>query len=284
MRPHGRRGWAFSPQGFVRRVVVGAYQDNILFLASALTFDALLAALPFAILLLAVLGFTLHAGEESVSDLVQLLDRMLPTGGGAASVRRLETLIESVVESRAQFSFWGAPLFLWFATRLFSGARAALNEVFDTEETRPFLVGKLLDLALVIVALAFVSANAVLTVLWARSPWFGRFLAELSTFGIGLLLFYIVYVVLPSRPVRWDTAVLAAAVASLGFEMAKQLFALYLTEVATFDRLLSNANAIAVLLGVLWLYYTACVFLLGAEVAETYDLVRRQREQRAILA
>jgi uncharacterized BrkB/YihY/UPF0761 family membrane protein len=51
----------------------------------------------------------------------------------------------------------------------------------------------------------------------------------------------------------------------------------------TFDRLLSDTNAIALLLFVLWMYVTAVVFLAGGVLAETYDLARRQREQRAIL-
>ena len=57
----------------------------------------------------------------------------------------------------------------------------------------------------------------------------------------------------------------------------------YLAEFATVDRLVSNANAIAGGLFLVWMYYTAVVFLIGGEVAQTYDLVRRQREQRAIL-
>lgn len=284
MRPPRRRGWAFSPLGFVRRVFVGAYEDNIFFLASALTFDALLAALPFALLLLATFGYFLHDGVETVADLVRFMDAMLPSGGTVESIRRLEALVESVIESRGQFSIWGVPLFLWFATRLFSGARTALNEVFDTPENRGFFMGKLVDLLMVLVSLVLVVGNAALTILLARSPWVGRFLVELSTFTLGLLMFYLVYVILPSRSIRWDTAVVAAAVASLSFEIAKTFFALYLANFATLDRLISNANAIAALLGVLWLYYTACVFLLGAEVAETYDLMRRQRAQRAILA
>jgi uncharacterized BrkB/YihY/UPF0761 family membrane protein len=38
------------------------------------------------------------------------------------------------------------------------------------------------------------------------------------------------------------------------------------------------------LLFVLWMYVTSFIFLAGGEVAETYDLARRQREQRALLA
>ncbi len=255
-----------------------------MFLGSALTFDALLAALPFTFLVLSVFGYALHAGEESVADVVRIMDAVLPTGGSAESVRRFEILVEQVIESRAAFGLWSIPLFLWFATRLFSSARAALNEVFDTEERRPYFWGKGVDLLMVLLSLAIVLANAMVTIAFVRAPFLGRFVSELSTFTLGALLFFAVYRVLPSRPIRWDTAALAAAVASLGFEIARGLFALYLANFATFDRILSNANAIAVLLVVLWMYYTACLFLLGGEVADTYDLLRRQREQRMILS
>jgi membrane protein len=100
---------------------------------------------------------------------------------------------------------------------------------------------------------------------------------------MGVLLFFLVYKVLPTRHVRWDTAVVAAAVAALGFEVAKRMYVVYIVEFATLDRLLSNNNAIALALLVVWMYFTACLFLIGAEVAETYDLGRRQSEQRAIL-
>jgi membrane protein len=215
-----------------------------------------------------------------------LLSQILPgTGEGPAPpLQRAERLFTGVVESRAQLSIYGVPLFLWFATRFFSGARAALNEVFDTEESRSYLAGKAVDLLLVLVALLLILANTVLTVLVAGLPFLGRFAASLSTFAVGVLLFYVVYTVAPSRRVRWDTALVAAAVAALGFEIAKVLFGVYVTTFATVDRLISNANAIALLLFVVWIYVTSCLFLLGGEVADTYDLMRRQREQQAVLA
>lgn len=284
MRPEWRRGWADSPLGFVRRVFVGAYEDNIPFLASALTFDLLLAAIPFVLLLLAILGFMLHAGGEAVGDVQRLLNQLLPTGQGGEQLQEIETLVTDIVESRTQLSVYGLPLFLWFATRFFTGARAALNEVFDTEETRPYFVGKSLDLILVLIALALVTLNAGVSLLLADLPWLGRFAVSLSTFAMSVVLFWVIYVMAPSRSVRWDTALIAAAFASLGFEVAKVLFGLYLANVARVDQLISNVNAIAVLLFVLWIYYTAVVFLMGGEVAETYDLMRRQRRQRAILS
>ncbi len=279
-----RRGWAFSPFGFLRRVAIGAYEDNIPFLASALTFDALLAAVPFVLLLLAALGY-LAQGGEAREDILRLFSQLTPSAspGQDNPLAPAEQLLANLVNSRAGLSLVGVPLFVWFSTRLFGAARAALNEVFDTRESRPWLAGKGLDLLMVLAALVLVIVNAVLTVILTSWPWFTRFVAGLTTFGLGVVLFFVVYTVAPSRKVPWDTALVASAVASLGFEVAKKLYGLYLAEFATVDRLISNANVIAVLLLVLWLYYTAIVFLIGGEVAETYDLMRRQREQRAIL-
>lgn len=285
MRPASRRGWAFSPWGFTRRVFVGAYEDNILFLGSALTFDALLAALPLVLLLLAALGYFVHQGDDAMQDILHLLDRLLPPSrpGAAGPLERAENIIAGVVNSRTQLSVWGAPLFLWFSTRFFGSARIALNEVFDTHETRSIIRGKVIDVSLVFVTMVLVVANASLTIVVADYPWMGRFVAGLSTYGLGVLLFFIVYTVAPTRSVSWDTALVAAAVASLGFEVAKNLYSFYLGQFARIDSLVSNANAIALLLFVLWVYAVSCLFLLGAEVAETYDLMRRQREQRLIL-
>ena len=85
------------------------------------------------------------------------------------------------------------------------------------------------------------------------------------------------------RSVARDTAFVAAAVASLAFEVAKVLYGIYLSRFVTLDRLISNTNLLALALLVVWTYYTAFAFLIGGEVAETYDLMRRQREQREVL-
>jgi uncharacterized BrkB/YihY/UPF0761 family membrane protein len=65
--------------------------------------------------------------------------------------------------------------------------------------------------------------------------------------------------------------------------VAKRLYALYVIRFATLDRVASDANVVALLLFLLWVYYTAYLFLLGGEVAETYDLVRMRRLQRVRL-
>lgn len=277
------RGWAYSPLGFLRRIFVGGYEDNIPFLASGLTFDALLWVLPLLVVALSAFGYVL-GGAEAPRELARVIvGEFLPEGGADGPFRRVAAGLEELVEQRGRLTVYGGPFFVWFSWRLFGSVRAALNDVFDTEETRPWFAGKAVDLALGVTAAVLILANTLITVIVLRGAWAGRFTAGLLAYLAVTLLFYIVYTVAPSRKMRWDTALVAALFASLGFEVAKRLYGIYVVRFVTFDRLLSDTNAIALLLFVLWMYLTAVVFLAGGEVAETYDLARRQREQRAIL-
>ena len=278
------RGWAFSPLGFVRRVFLGGYEDNIPFLASGLTFDALLWILPLLAVVLSGFGYAVGGTDQPRALAHVITGWVLPDAGrGSTPFAAVAAGLEELAESRAVLTVWGVPFFVWFSWRLFGSIRAALNDVFDTEETRSWLAGKAVDLALGVVSAVLILTNTLITVFVLRAPWAGRFVAGLLAYVAVMALFYVVYVLAPSRKMRWDTALVAALFASLGFEIAKRLYGTYLIQFATFDRLLSNTNALALLLFVLWVYATALLFLAGGEVAETYDLARRQREQRAVL-
>ncbi len=266
----------------MRRVYLSAYEDKVFFLASALAFDALVAILPFTMLVLAMLGHLAYSANDPVAGMQNLLDFALPRGGPELRATA-ERFLGRLAERREALSLLGLPLFLWFSTRFYSSARAALNDVFDTEESRPWLLGKGIDLVLVLASLALLLLNALATVQVAAHPWLGQLVAQLGALGAMVVLFSLVYTLAPSRRVSWDMAMVGAVVAAVAFEIAKALYGFYLARFATFDRLLSGSNAVAVVLLVAWVYYTACAFLIGGEVAETYDLVKRQRQQRAVL-
>jgi membrane protein len=300
MTARGARGWHQSVWGVVKRTLEGAYEDNLPFLASALSFDVILTSIPFLVLLLAVVGTLVqHQITTQQMDLAELLRRFMPAmgggggGSGAAAINNVERVLEQVVASRGQLTLVGLPLFLYFSTRLFGGLRAALNEVFDTEERRPWPLAKLIDLALVLLTGTLLLLSALLPALEARTlgqmgdgflvEWLYRLSLEIVAFGFSTLLFLVVFKVLPSRRIAWRTAVVAAVICALAFELAKRLYALYVAHFVTLDRLASNANAGAFFLLILWIYYTNCVFLIGGEIAEAYDLARMRRAQRVQL-
>jgi membrane protein len=277
-----------------KRTLEAAYEDNIPFLASALSFDVILTAIPFLIVLIGVLGSLVHyqITTQEVS-LAELLQRFMPQleGRGAEAMRYVETVLEQVIASRGQLTLFGLPLFLYFSTRLFGGLRAALNEVFDTEERRPWWVAKLLDLSLVLLTGSLLLASALLPALsFGRLSggefvveWLYRLSLEIIAFAFSTILFLGVFKILPSRRIAWRTALVASVFCALAFEVAKRLYALYLSNFVTLDRLASNANVGAFILLIVWIYYTNCLFLIGGEIAESYDLARMRRGQRVQL-
>jgi membrane protein len=290
-------GWHRSVTGIARRTFEAAFEDNIPFLASALSFDLLLTIIPFVALLLATLGFLVqHQVTTQQVDLHELLSRLVPSAGGGASdaaFEQVESALASVVRQRVLLTAVGLPLFLWFSTRLFVGLRAALNEVFDTDERRSWPAAKALDLAMVFCTGGLLVLSTLVATWEARNAgsvsrsfaldWLWRFSLEMTSFALGVLLFFVIFKFLPSRRIVWRTALVAAIFCALGFEVARRLYALYVTRFATLDRVASDANIVALFLFLLWVYYTAYLFLLGGEVAETYDLVRMRRSQRVQL-
>jgi membrane protein len=290
--------WLFvwrDVRGFVRRVYEGAMESNVPFLASGLTFDALLAAIPLLFLILWLVGTLLSAGADAQQvELAEYLRRFLPARArsGADPFEPVMRLLERVVQSRGTLGVLGIPLFVWFSTRLFGSLRAALCEVFDTEETRSWFRGKLTDVALVLVTGLLFVANTALSegvALLAqksnvRFGFLEFFLAQLLAFFFVVVLFLVVFRYVPARRVRWDTAMVAAVTCSLGFELAKQLLSLYFTGMVRPDRLVSDRTLGAVLLFVGWTYYMTFVFLVGGQIAQVYELRRRQASQRALLS
>ncbi|HXE58084.1 MAG TPA: YihY/virulence factor BrkB family protein [Gemmatimonadales bacterium] len=304
------RGWHRSPWGFVKRTLQAADENNIPFLASALTFDALLAAVPFLLLLAVALASLAHVQAEAQGvDLRLLLERFLPphdAGDADDPFRLVEHLLVEVSRNRGQISLLALPTFIWFSTRLFAGIRIALNEVFDVSSRPPrqrgmlasYLVGKLRDAVMVLATVVLFLANTLLTagleILETRAmeslPQLQSFLRSLGrlggealAFAFGVSLFFVIYKYASVRRLPWRAALIASVFAALAFELAKRLYGLYLANVARVEQVGSEANIGALVLFVLWVYYTAIVFLLGGVVAETWDLRVRQRKQRAVL-
>jgi membrane protein len=242
-------------------------------------------------------------------DTMELFHRFLPPHSTLPDhdpFAIIERLLTGITEKRGELSLYAVPTFLWFSTRLFAGVRTALNDIYDVS-LRPtrhraaitlFLMAKLRDAAMVVGTVILFLANTLLTtglaILEARGAetvpqlgffvsTLGRYLAELLAFSFSVSLFYVTYSYASVRRLPWKTALLAATFTALLFEVAKRLYALYLTNFASFEGLGGDANLGAIVLFILWVYYTAIVFLLGAVVAETWELKKMLDRQRAIL-
>jgi membrane protein len=286
-----RAGFDFS-----RRVYQKAGDDDIFFLAGGIAFNVLVAALPFLLMLIAVFGYVLKSAvadpEQTAVDYVLSI---LPPSQRIVALTRL--LVRQVVGERTQFGVLGLVLFIWSSTRLFGSLRSVLKHIFDLPEERGIVQGKIFDLGMVVVAGTLFLLNTGITVIVEAAQsygveWLGlagrhewevlqRLSARLLAFSFILLMFVLIYRFLPLRRTPWRIAIVAGVFTSIVWEMLKGIFAWYVGTVADYRTTYGALSTLVLLF--LWVYYSAIVFVLGGEVAQVYDLLRRRRRQRELL-
>lgn len=279
-------------RNLVRRVYESGAEANVPFLASGLTFDALLAAVPLAFLALALVGYILSAGADRAQlEVTDYVRRFLPaTSGERNPFDQALRIIEGVVQQRGTFGGFGVPLFIWFSTRLFGSLRACLCELFDIEESRSWVRGKLVDIGLVLVTGFLVVLNTVasqgVALLADGGGVFGFlaiFGAQLLAFVFVLALFVIIFRYAPARKLRRDTAVVAGLICAVAFEAAKPVLTKAFSVWIHPDRFVTDSTLSAILVFVIWTYYMATIFLIGGAIGQVYELRRRQAAQRFLL-
>ena len=292
------RFW-WTLKDYLKRIWDNAGDDNIFFLAGAISFNLLLASVPFVLLLLSGLGYLLHqSAVESTASLWAFIDQLLPPHAPGTETP-IHKLINDVINARGSVGLYGLIGFVWFSTRLFGTLRTVLGEVFDIEEGRSIVGGKLFDIKLTIFSTilfaAYTFINAYLKLATSRGIevierlglqpdvmgrldyWSGTLIAS----GFILLMFFALYKFIPNRRIRWQSAMIAAVVASVLFELAKNLFTTYVGKFNPGSLYTGTLYALAIV--VAWVYYSSVIFILGGEVGRIYELRRVRQLQRATL-
>ncbi len=298
-----RSAWA-ALREYAVRVFEKAEDDNIFVLASGLTFSALLAAVPFLLIVVSVLSLTLEAaahsaGVEPVEQLRHYLTLLVPVlaeRGADAGPGLPEAVISEAIARGQAIGLISFVAFVWFATRLFGSVRAVLGEIFDLRQSRGLIQGKIFDAQMVLLSSVLTILNVGVTIVYdlARArglEWLAlspqqigtleRISAHLTALAFIFLLFLLVYKYVPARRVPWRMAVTAAAFTAVCWELLKLAFAFYLTRIADYTSVYGGLATLVVL--VVWVYDLAIVFVLGAEVAQVHEMRRVRRRQIEVL-
>lgn len=281
---------------FVRRVYSAAEEDDILFLAGAVAFNVLLAAGPFILLLVSIFSLVLpQVVDDPRSAAVEYVFRILPRSDEVERTTR--EIVNVLLAGSAGYGALGLVLFVWTSTRLFTTLRTVLKSIFDLPEERGIVQGKIFDLGMVLVAGTLFVLNTGTTVALEAVQRFGlhwlgvedwvevrRYLAtwpRVAAFLFIFLMFLLMYRFLPKRRTPWRPALVAAAFTSVVWELLKGLFAWYVGSGGGGSRVYGALLAPVLLM--LWVYYSAVVFMLGGEVGQVYALLRTRRKQREML-
>jgi membrane protein len=288
----------WTARDYAKRVWDNSGEDNIFFLAGGIAFNLLLAAVPFMLLLVAGLAMILNQPTSASSAEVNaFLDRLMPPHS-ENTASPIHQLLDDIVKAKGAIQIWSAVGFIWFTTRLFGSLRSVLAEVFDIEQDRGIIDGKIFDIKITVIAtllfVGYTSLNAYLTIATTRGfrvltdaglrtevmgqleYSFGRLLA----FVFITTMFFALYKFLPNRKIRWQTALIASTFCSVMFELARNLFTAYVKNFNPGS--LYTGTLTAIVVAVVWVYYASVIFILGGEVGQVAELRRVRQMQREV--
>lgn len=284
----------------LRRIWDHAGDDDLFFLAGAVAFNLLAALVPFVLLLVTGLVYALGlTPDDSAREVARVIDHLLPPQSSGAG-EMLQRLVADIIRTKGTVTLYSAITFAWLSTRLFGTLRSVLAEVFDIEQERGIVWGKIFDLGVTVVGSVLVVAYIVISVYLGIASSRGATLlaawgvredvmggltylgGRALAFAMLAAAFFALYKWLPNRPIRWQTALRASLVSGVLFEVARQLFTRLL---ATFSpSSLYTGTIAAVAIVVLWVYWAAILFIIGGEVAHVTELRRLRRLRRVTLA
>jgi membrane protein len=261
-----------------RRAVTGFLEHEALQYAGSMAYFAVLSV--FQLLVLAVVVGSFLLGEGQARDfVVEQADAGTPLDPDT-----IAGIIDAVIESRGAMSIISIGFLTWSALGIFSALSNGISRVFENAPKRPFLKDKLVGLLLMattgILALASVVIGIVTGILQQVAS---DVLADLPGGGtvvwlIGMLApliliffaFWVIYKVVPNRPVGWGEVLPGAIVAAVLWTILRSGFTWYATSVANYDSAFGPISTGITLL--VFLYFASVIVLLGAEFARANAL------------
>jgi len=268
-----------------RRAAKGWSDDAAPSMGAALAFYTLFSLAPVLLLAIALAGFVMGRNEAQNALVAQLTQVI-----GDKAALGIESLLDAA--GARDEGKWPAVIgtltLVVGATTVFAELRADLDRVWHctTGKARglgDFVRTRLASFALVIaigfLLLASLAASAALAAVGER--WFAssEILAHAGEFLISFVvitgLFAMIYKLLPTPRIAWSDVWVGAAVTSLLFWLGKFAIGLYIGKAAV-GSTFGAAGALVVL--IVWVYYSAQVFFFGAEFTREYALLHGSKQ------
>lgn len=241
--------------------------------AASLTFFALVSLAPLLVLVLWLAASLYPSAQQA------LLEQIAALAGAEAAMVSATVLRNATAQPDvgSLAGVWSTILLLVGATTVFARLQGTLNLIFHTDaerlggvlawlRKRVFSFGVVLALGFLIIVSTLLSAGVEL--LLAEVPTLVSVAGDAVSIAIYVIAFALMYHYLPDRRVGWSRAWLGGAITTALFLLGRWLIGLYLVEAAPGSAYGAFGTLVIMLV---WLYYAALVFFLGALVTAVID-------------
>jgi membrane protein len=278
--------------GFAKDLASSWSEQRVPSMGAALAYYAMFSIAPLLFIAIAIAG--LFFGAEAVRGAVfaQLADLM-----GQNSAQAIQEMLAHVSQPKTGMVATGLGVagLLLGASGVFAELQSAMDVIWRVPpQAKPsgiwgFLRTRLLTFGMVL-GLGFLVVVSLLlsTALAALGKWWGaylegwQYLSQALDIVVNLLVltgvFGAIFKFMPSRPVPWRDVWVGAAVTAVLFTVGKFLIGLYLGKSSVASSFGAFGSVVVVMV---WVYYSAQIFYLGAEFGWVYAHRFGSRREKA---
>lgn len=254
--------------------------DHHVYLAAAgIAFNLALCIFPTVLVIVFLLGAFVEK-TLVMNAFEQFFRQALPVGGGLDTiVREANRELQGILENYSSAGWIGIPVLLWVSLTLFTSVRAALSAVFSMRERGSlvkYIIKDIFLFILFIVLVLIVNIFPLTIKLFAQwlntslpgaySILFQPVLAQLVGILMVLCFFFCLFRFAPNQRPPASVVALSAIFSTILWECARMVFGWYLLGgTASYGKMYGIYATVA--LSLLWVYYSALLVLLSAELA-----------------
>jgi membrane protein len=269
----------FAAWKMLKDTVLSFVEDEALSRGAAIAFYTVTSLAPVLLIVIAIAGlvFGQDAAQNAISD-------QFSTLMGRQTAEVLQSAIASAAGTSSSIiaTIVGIAILIVTASGVFGELQAALNSIWKAKSqattvsglirARAVSLGLVAALGFLLIVSLVISAGltAFENYLDIVLP-LGKLILPALNFFVSIVLlavlFGAIYKVLPDRNLQWNDVVIGALVTSVFFNIGKSLIGWYIGSSAVATSYGAAAGLIVLLL---WVYYSAQIFLLGAEFTKIY--------------
>lgn len=265
--------------------------DHAQSMGAALAYYTLFSIAPLLLIVIAMAGLVF--GEEAARGEIAGQFQTLMGEQGALAV---QALVESVNQPVQGFiaTLIGGGLLLIGATSVFGELQNSLDRIWRVPgrdrsdglwrliRSRLLSFGMILGIGFVLMVSLVLSAGLAALEKW----WSPRFeglevMANVVNFLFSFVLttglFALIYKIMPRVRIRWSEVWMGAALTSILFTIGKFLIGLYIGRSGVTSGFGAAGSLVALLV---WVYYSAQIFLMGAEFTWAYSHIFGSRKRQ----
>ncbi len=239
--------------------------DRIFLGAGSLAFQTLLSIVPLLAVILSILNvFVVFAPfKRSLEDF--LVQNFMP---GTGTV--LNHYLTDFIGKTSSVPLLGGVFLFVIALSLISTVDHTLNDIWEVPAPRKALQGftlywTVLTLGPVLIGSSLAASSYFWYTVFTEGPLLELKTLLLSYFPLinSILAFFLLYMLVPNRRVRFVHAFSGALLAAVLFELSKKWFTFYVTHFSTFEHIYGALSVVPMLF--FWIYLGWVVVLTGAE-------------------